>query len=71
MRCGWRVADVRDATALRSALKEGVKEFGRLDFVVANAGISTAQFKMTTLEEARYITGSNIPVDAGFVNRVD
>ncbi len=66
-----RVADVRDATALRSALKEGVKEFGRLDFVVANAGISTAQFKMTTLEEARYITGSNIPVDAGFVNRVD
>jgi SDR family mycofactocin-dependent oxidoreductase len=46
-----RVADVRDVVGLRGALQEGVEELGRLDFVVANAGISTAQFKMTTLEE--------------------
>jgi SDR family mycofactocin-dependent oxidoreductase len=46
-----RVADVRDAVGLRSALREGVEQLGRLDFVVASAGISTAQFRMTTLEE--------------------
>lgn len=46
-----RVADVRDPVGLRAALQEGVEQLGRLDFVVANAGISTAQFKMTTLEE--------------------
>ena len=32
-------ADVRDAAALRSALDKGVAQFGRLDIVVANAGI--------------------------------
>lgn len=32
-------ADVRDADAIDSALGEGVDEFGRLDIVVANAGI--------------------------------
>ncbi|GAA1647205.1 mycofactocin-coupled SDR family oxidoreductase [Catellatospora bangladeshensis] len=46
-----RVADVRDAVGLRSAVEEGVDQLGRLDFAVANAGISTAQFRMTTLEE--------------------
>lgn len=46
-----RVADVRDAAALRRVLQEGVKQFGRLDFAVANAGISTAQFRITTPEE--------------------
>ena len=34
-----RKADVRDAAALRSALDEGIAQFGRLDIVVANAGI--------------------------------
>ncbi|CAM3128084.1 mycofactocin-coupled SDR family oxidoreductase [Mycobacterium colombiense] len=33
-------ADVRDRTALIDAVKTGVDEFGRLDIVVANAGIS-------------------------------
>jgi SDR family mycofactocin-dependent oxidoreductase len=46
-----RVADVRDGAALRQAVQEGVKQFRRLDFVVASAGISTAQFRMTTPEE--------------------
>jgi SDR family mycofactocin-dependent oxidoreductase len=32
-------ADVRDADALRAAVDEGVREFGRLDIVIANAGI--------------------------------
>ena len=32
-------ADVRDADSLRTALEAGLAEFGRLDFVIANAGI--------------------------------
>jgi SDR family mycofactocin-dependent oxidoreductase len=35
-----RQADVRDEAGLRSALQAGVDEFGRLDIVVANAGIA-------------------------------
>ncbi|MFF3567519.1 mycofactocin-coupled SDR family oxidoreductase [Nocardia jiangxiensis] len=35
-----RKADVRDPAALRAAVAEGVAEFGRLDAVVAQAGIS-------------------------------
>lgn len=34
-----RKADVRNRAALAEALREGVSEFGRLDVVVANAGI--------------------------------
>lgn len=40
-----RTADVRDVEALQSAADDGVREFGRLDIVVANAGIwSNAPF---------------------------
>jgi SDR family mycofactocin-dependent oxidoreductase len=35
-----RQADVRDRAALKTALKAGVEEFGRLDIVIANAGIA-------------------------------
>src|SRR5262245_14751011 len=34
-----RVVDTRDAEALRAAADDGVAELGRLDIVVANAGI--------------------------------
>jgi SDR family mycofactocin-dependent oxidoreductase len=33
------IADVRDAESLRSALSTGLGELGRLDFVIANAGV--------------------------------
>ena len=36
-----RVADVRDQNALDAVIAEGVREFGGVDVVVANAGIST------------------------------
>jgi SDR family mycofactocin-dependent oxidoreductase len=35
--------DVRDAASLQSALQAGLDEFGRLDIVVANAGIAPMQ----------------------------
>ena len=34
-----READVRDASALQEALNEGIRELGRVDIVLANAGI--------------------------------
>jgi SDR family mycofactocin-dependent oxidoreductase len=37
------VADVRDAGALKTAVDDGVAQFGRLDIVSANAGICTIQ----------------------------
>jgi SDR family mycofactocin-dependent oxidoreductase len=36
-----RIADVRDQASLDAAVAAGVRAFGRLDVVVANAGIST------------------------------
>lgn len=36
-----RNADVRDAAALDAAVKDGLAQFGRLDIVLANAGISS------------------------------
>jgi NAD(P)-dependent dehydrogenase (short-subunit alcohol dehydrogenase family) len=36
-------ADVRDREGLRTALQAGLEEFGRLDIVVANAGIAPMQ----------------------------
>lgn len=35
-----RQADVRDRAALKAALSEGIDELGRLDIVIANAGIA-------------------------------
>lgn len=35
-----RVADVRDAAAMQQVVSEGVAELGRLDMVIANAGVA-------------------------------
>ncbi|WP_454792434.1 mycofactocin-coupled SDR family oxidoreductase [Mycolicibacterium lutetiense] len=45
------VADVRDFHALTAALDAGVEQFGRLDIVLANAGIATMAFRELTISE--------------------
>jgi len=40
-RCVTYAADVRDRAALQSAVDQGVAELGRLDIVIANAGVIT------------------------------
>ncbi|MGZ4771758.1 MAG: mycofactocin-coupled SDR family oxidoreductase [Ilumatobacteraceae bacterium] len=49
--CG--VADVRDRPGLRAAVAEGVGAFGRLDTVVANAGIWAVRVDQPTDDEGR------------------
>jgi (+)-trans-carveol dehydrogenase len=46
-----READVRDFAALKSVVDEGVAELGRLDIVLANAGISTPASSLEMDEE--------------------
>jgi len=55
-------ADVRDFDALKAAVDDGVGQLGRLDIVVANAGIGAL---FLASDESRYITGLMLPVDAG------
>lgn len=66
--------DVRDYGALRAVVDGGVGQLGRLDVIVANAGIGTMAGKAHKIsnavlflasDEARYITGVALPVDAG------
>ncbi|MCV7314424.1 mycofactocin-coupled SDR family oxidoreductase [Mycolicibacillus parakoreensis] len=45
------VADVRDFSALKTALDSGVERFGRLDIVCANAGIAAMGFRELSIEE--------------------
>jgi SDR family mycofactocin-dependent oxidoreductase len=45
------IADVRDYYALKAALDAAVEQFGRLDIVLANAGIATMAFRELTDDE--------------------
>jgi (+)-trans-carveol dehydrogenase len=47
-------ADVRDVDRLRAAVDAGVSELGRLDVVVANAGIGSMTRTVTELSEAEW-----------------
>jgi SDR family mycofactocin-dependent oxidoreductase len=44
--------DVRDFDALRAAVDDGVEQMGRLDVIVANAGIGTTAGKLHKADEA-------------------
>lgn len=43
--------DVRDFEALKSAVDDGVKQLGRLDIIVANAGIGTGGVRLDQVDE--------------------
>ena len=45
------VADVRDFRQVKSAVDAGVEQFGRLDIVLANAGIAPVAFRELSIEE--------------------
>ncbi len=49
--CVARVADVRDQAGLDAAVAEGVERFGRLDAVVANAGVASYHLTLEIPEE--------------------
>ena len=49
--CVARVADVRDQAALDAAVAEGLDRFGRLDVVVANAGVASYHLTCDVPEE--------------------
>ena len=53
-------ADVRDVEGLRVALQQGVDELGRLDVVVANAGISGNPSPAAQIDESAWQTMLNI-----------
>ncbi|MEZ5373940.1 MAG: SDR family NAD(P)-dependent oxidoreductase [Microthrixaceae bacterium] len=56
-----RVADVRDLAALEGAVAEGLDRFGRLDIVVANAGVmATSLFTELSEEAWDDIVGTNL-----------
>ncbi|MGB8391226.1 mycofactocin-coupled SDR family oxidoreductase [Mycobacterium sp.] len=46
--------DVRDYAALKAAVDNGVEELGRLDVIVANAGIGTTGVKLHKMDEASW-----------------
>ncbi|CAO5160547.1 Uncharacterized oxidoreductase Rv2750 [Frankia sp. AiPs1] len=61
-RCKAVVADVRDIHALDAAVKETIAEFGRLDIVLANAGILHIARPNETLDDATQNWGDAVGV---------
>ena len=48
-------ADIRDTAALEAAVEQGIEAFGRLDIVVANAGIWTLGGDLWEISEERFV----------------
>jgi NAD(P)-dependent dehydrogenase (short-subunit alcohol dehydrogenase family) len=55
--------DVTQATEVQSAVDEALAEFGRLDLVVLNAGVTTGETPVEALELERYRTVLGVNVD--------
>ena len=64
-----RVADVRDYDAVKQVVDEGVTELGRLDIVLANAGVMAITGQQRLRREA-YLAGIDIMLN-GVFNTVD
>ncbi|GAB3347595.1 mycofactocin-coupled SDR family oxidoreductase [Amycolatopsis echigonensis] len=61
-----RVADVRDQAALREVVADGVAQFGRLDIVVANAGIlAIALDEPTDPDQRREVWQTTLDINIG------
>jgi (+)-trans-carveol dehydrogenase len=54
------VADVRDFDAIKGAVDDGVAEFGRLDIVLANAGIVSTDFQTPRMTAFRNVVDVNL-----------
>jgi SDR family mycofactocin-dependent oxidoreductase len=72
-----RVADVRDLDALTAVVNEGVEQFGRLDIILANAGVCTYG-ALSTMDVAQWqemidvdLTGVWMTVRAGVQHMID
>jgi SDR family mycofactocin-dependent oxidoreductase len=63
------VADVRDYDAVKQVLDDGVAEFGRLDIVLANAGIMAITGRQRLQRDA-YLQGIEVMLN-GVFNTVD
>jgi SDR family mycofactocin-dependent oxidoreductase len=63
------VADVRDYDAVKAVLDDGVAEFGRLDIVLANAGIMAITGQQRLQRDA-YLQGIDVMLN-GVFNTVD
>ena len=50
-RCVTAIVDVRDYDHMKAVLDDGVEQLGRLDIVVANAGIGTSGIKLHKMDE--------------------
>jgi NAD(P)-dependent dehydrogenase (short-subunit alcohol dehydrogenase family) len=62
------VADVRDFHRVKSAVDAGVDQFGRLDIVLANAGIAPVTFRELTIEEEleQWRTATSVNLDGAY-----
>jgi SDR family mycofactocin-dependent oxidoreductase len=62
------VADVRDFYQVKGAVDAGVEQFGRLDIVLANAGISPVGFRQLSIEEelAQWRAVTDVNLDGAY-----
>jgi SDR family mycofactocin-dependent oxidoreductase len=62
------VADVRDFHRVKSAVDAGVDQFGRLDIVLANAGIAPVAFRELTIQEEleQWRTATSVNLDGAY-----
>lgn len=71
-KAGWMVTDVTDSAQVKAAVAAAVERFGRLDVVVANAGIAGATGPIADYPEdsfdrtlAVHVRGAFLAVDGG------
>lgn len=64
----YRIAEVTDAAAVKNALQDFVADTGRLDIVVANAGISMPKARIPDFERARLVFQVNV---IGVMNTIE